>query len=502
LLTALSSPTYGVEAKLRLLPVPDSVGSGQSSESPERRLANGAQLLQSDVVLGAAAEQLGTSTEQLRSSIEVTASEDADVLTVTSSADRPLLAQRRATEVVAAFVQTLAARDAERRQGVLTRYTAQIAQLNAALAQRPPAEEGEEESVERTVLLEQIATLTATRLQAEVAQGPEPQLVEELTRPGVPGAPTSFTIARALLLGVVLGSLVGLSAAVLRDLTTDPVHTADELQRLVPPDAEVLVLPHRRRLGKDDFDESMRTLAAYILPIAKQRANGRGIVVAVGNTDRRVGTGSIAEALAGSLGSTGHTVLLVDTDLRWAGGPTPGLSDTLARLLTGAVGKGQADASDQLQPDRQIVLEAVRKTSAPGVTVLPVGSTSGSVDLLASEASPRFLHVARQLFDVIVLEVAPAPQYADLLNVAPLVDGLVLLIRTEGTSRRRVLEVCERVERLGKPVDVAVLAKSMRGVPGLDVRPLVPAAPDATVAPGSRFPSTRRPAPSGSHRDL
>ena len=52
LLTSLTSPTYAVEAKLRLLPVTDSTAGGQSSESPERRLANGAQLLQSDVVLG------------------------------------------------------------------------------------------------------------------------------------------------------------------------------------------------------------------------------------------------------------------------------------------------------------------------------------------------------------------------------------------------------------------------------------------------------------------
>jgi Mrp family chromosome partitioning ATPase len=194
-------------------------------------------------------------------------------------------------------------------------------------------------------------------------------------------------------------------------------------------------------------------------------------------------------------------VLLVATDLRRAAGPAPGLSDTLARFLTEAPVEGRDDAAGRWEPDRQVVLEAVRNTNTPGVAVLPTGGTSGSVDLLATEAFPRLLDVARQLFDVVVLEVAPAPRYADLLTVAPLVDGLVLLVRTEGTSRRRVLEVCERVERLGKPVDVAVLARSLGAVRGLDVRPVEPSPAAASVAPGSPQ-SVRRPAPSGSRRDV
>ena len=117
-------------------------------------------------------------------------------------------------------------------------------------------------------------------------------------------------------------------------------------------------------------------------------------------------------------------VVLVDGDLRRPSVQAlfgidvsgPGLSDVLS---------GQATLDEALVylPDF-------------GLTVLPAGTTPPfPTELLGSTAMRRVLDTLRARFDRVLLDVPPVMPLADVGTVAPLVDGVVVVVRAGVTQR-------------------------------------------------------------------
>ncbi len=116
-------------------------------------------------------------------------------------------------------------------------------------------------------------------------------------------------------------------------------------------------------------------------------------------------------------------VLLVDADLRKGrlhqllGLPaSPGLSEVLA---------GEATLEDAL-------------VSIPAfhLTVLPAGGPTGlPVEMLGSSEMRRVLDLLRTQYDRIVLDTPPAVSVADVGVLAPMADGVLMVVRAGRTSR-------------------------------------------------------------------
>lgn len=129
--------------------------------------------------------------------------------------------------------------------------------------------------------------------------------------------------------------------------------------------------------------------------------------------------------LAGALGS-GARVLLIDADLR-----QPAI---ISRLGVADPGTGLAEllANDSLRLN-----DAARRFEPFPFDVIPGGKPVGSAhQLLRSTRLEQLLIEARQRYDYIVLDTPPLIPVFDSVLLAPVVDGLLMVVAANRTPRK------------------------------------------------------------------
>jgi capsular exopolysaccharide synthesis family protein len=193
---------------------------------------------------------------------------------------------------------------------------------------------------------------------------------------------------------------------------------------------------------KASVAEVYRTLRTSVLFASAQRGLKTLMV-----TSPTAGEGKTTTAsnLAVVLSDAGKRVILVSSDLR-----KPrihrffGLSNEkgLSTVLAGEVKPWEAMAD-------------------PGRGHLRV-LTSGPVpahpaELLQSEAMGELIEELREVADFVILDTAPVLLVADALAIAPLADGVLLVVDAENTHRGAVIQAREQLEQVGAPMIGAVL---------------------------------------------
>ena len=157
-----------------------------------------------------------------------------------------------------------------------------------------------------------------------------------------------------------------------------------------------------------------------------QRAeNGRGLrAIAVTSPAKGDGKSLTAANLALTMAQEfQHRVLLVDADLR---------RPTVHRLFGLDEGPGLADVlTGQVELEQALVTVADHH-----LTVLPAGAPpSHPAELLGSATMRRVLDTLRTRFDRILIDVPPVAPLADLHILAPMVDGLLMIVRAGITPK-------------------------------------------------------------------
>ncbi len=147
-------------------------------------------------------------------------------------------------------------------------------------------------------------------------------------------------------------------------------------------------------------------------------------VVAVSSAARGEGKSITAANLALTIGQEfQRRVCLVDANLRQARvhelfgiGDAPGLSDVL-------VGRATLD-------------EALVTLEDYNITLLPVGgSQAHPAELLGSGAMRRLVETLRSQFDRVIIDAPSAAPLADVGILAPIVDGVLLVVRSGVTTK-------------------------------------------------------------------
>ncbi|MBT8484128.1 MAG: polysaccharide biosynthesis tyrosine autokinase [Phycisphaerales bacterium] len=234
-------------------------------------------------------------------------------------------------------------------------------------------------------------------------------------------------------LGVLLvfGFVVGI--IFLREISDQRVKTASDLAVL--PGARVLgVIPDReddptkvksaemvlRRLPMSVLAESYRQTCT---PLGKaiDRAGHQTLVLMGGLPG--AGTTTAATNIAAGLAGTGRKVLLVDANFR-----RPRLGEVMG-LSNDQVGLG-----DLLSGDARLE-EAVTETDM-GVSVIAAGSPPNRlIERLNTVKFDSVVAEARDQFDVIIFDAAPAVVAGDAMIIANKVDAAVLVVRANQEQR-------------------------------------------------------------------
>jgi capsular exopolysaccharide synthesis family protein len=152
------------------------------------------------------------------------------------------------------------------------------------------------------------------------------------------------------------------------------------------------------------------------------------------------GKSTVALNLAGILARHGSRTLLIDTDLR-----VPDIHKMLG--FDSLTGLGEV-LSGHISLDR-----ALRRVDPVGFYLLAAGARVGNpVPLLEGPAFRGILKQARESFEWIILDSPPLNPLADAQCVAPLSDGILLVVRWGITPRKELeqaLAVLDESQLLG-----------------------------------------------------
>jgi capsular exopolysaccharide synthesis family protein len=212
-----------------------------------------------------------------------------------------------------------------------------------------------------------------------------------------------------------------------------------ETRAVAVPNAEVLSLTRRQSVPAEAY-RSIRTSILFLNPEAPLRT------LLITSSEPREGKTATTVNLAISLAQLGNRVVVIDADLRAPrchralGVPAgPGLAEVL---------RGQAELSNVVLA---LNLDEGRITVGNGdgearLHLLQSGRPPGDPsELIASARMRDVLRTLTEQYDMVLIDSPPVFPITDSAILAPVVDGVVLVVRGHRTNRQITTEALERL---------------------------------------------------------
>jgi polysaccharide biosynthesis transport protein len=281
-----------------------------------------------------------------------------------------------------------------------------------------------------------------------VAGGIGQSNVSLVDRADVPQAPYRPNIPLNIAIGLLAGLALGVFLAVLAHMIFDTIVTpADVRSKLRLP---VLGIVPKERDDISLFDaledrKSHISEAYYSIRTSLRFLEGGGPPKSILLTSSRPAEGksTSAYAIASSFARTGMRVLLLDADMRkptfTSANPESG---GLAALLT----------------NESPLASAVEPTKTPGLSLLPVGSYTGSAaEMLSSTRLPHIVDEAEKNYDLVVIDGPPVLGLSDAPLLGALVEKTILVVRSEEARTNPVNEIVRRLRDAGSSIAGVIL---------------------------------------------
>lgn len=316
--------------------------------------------------------------------------------------------------------------------------------------------------VPETVILTVSVTDTNPRMAQRISQAVAEQFSEYVTELETPrgqdNAPIKATIVdaatlpmspvspqplRNLGLAAILGLLLGIGIAVLRETLDTTIKSPSDLETITETpllgtitfDRDAVKHPLITTLGT----HAPRTEAFRVLRTNLQFINvdQTSKVIVVTSSIPGEGKTTTAANLAITLAQTGQRVALIEGDLR-----RPRLAEylrleTVVGVTTILIGK--IDLEDAIQPWGEGDLAVLTSGAIP----------PNPSELLQTKAMSDLLIDLRSRYDVILIDAPPLLPVTDAALLAAQADGAVLVVRHGDTTRDQVQHAIDRLEGVG-----------------------------------------------------
>jgi tyrosine-protein kinase Etk/Wzc len=282
----------------------------------------------------------------------------------------------------------------------------------------------------------------------------------------VPGRPVGPDLIRLITLALLGGLGLGLGLTFLMEFMRTTVTNSEEIKHLlgvpvlsVVPEARIGMEPDsimRLMTSRRGAAEAIRTLRSNLrFLILRQSSDGKMQTFLVTSAVKGEGKSFISATLAIAFAQTGKRVVLIDADLR-----KPdlhrffGLDEDvgLANVLRDA-----ASLESALLPTQ---LETLKLLPAG---VLPKDSDAATpAELFSSEAMQHLLQRLKERFDIVLIDTPPMMAVTDPSILAPMTDGVLLVVELGHVSRSAVQEVKEQLELAQAKLLGVVINKASR----------------------------------------
>ncbi|WP_413452519.1 polysaccharide biosynthesis tyrosine autokinase [Georgenia phoenicis] len=376
----------------------------QGSTFTEKQMASYAEVAKSPIVLDPVADSFGLDRDAstLARALSVTVAADTTILVISATDEDPVLARDLANAVADHLSATVGGLSPERPDGT--------------------------ETVRATMLSE-----------AEVAE-----------------SPSSPNTTRNLALGLVLGLLLGVGVALLRQVLDTKVRDESDISAVTEatPLATVPVDPAATDHPVFMHDDSMGARAEAI---RRLRTNlqfvdfgDRPSSIVVTSSVPGEGKTTTAINLAASLADAGARVILVDADLR-----RPSVAKYMG--FEGRVGLttvliGRANVEDVVQPWQGTSLD-----------ILPSGQIPPNPsELLGSRAMTRLLGDLAGTYDVVIIDSPPLLPVTDAAILSKLVGGTLVVAGADRLHKPQLRTSLEALAKVDAHVLGIVLNKAQR----------------------------------------
>lgn len=318
----------------------------------------------------------------------------------------------------------------------------------------------------RVAALEQ--NLTQIRSLSDVADP-----VQIASRAEVPGSPASPRPVRDSILGLVVGLVLGLMFAFVRDALDRRLRSAHEVH-------EELEMPVLGLIGESAFayaglarNGGPAILESDFEPFRMLRMNLGSLGGPDGPPPRSVlvtsalpgeGKSTVSMALASAAALAGQRVLLVECDLRRPSlarrlnlMSQPGLTD----YLGGATSPTEILQIVRLVPPTPLGVRTspqVPEEDAPSMACIVAGTAVPTApELLQSSRFREFLTKVVKVYDLVVLDTSPLLAVSDPLEIVPQADAVLVCVRAQQTTREQARAVRSSLGHLPQRPAGAVL---------------------------------------------
>ena len=274
--------------------------------------------------------------------------------------------------------------------------------------------------------------------------------VSIVDRADVPAGPFKPQLLWNVLVGIVLGGIAGVLAALGLEFINDTIRTRADVRNKLGL-ACLGAIPKRARkvpLLEELEDPSSPTSEAYATVATSLRfSTEQGVPKTMVVTSARAAEGksSTAVALAHNFARLGKSVLLIDGDLRKPAFRSLSDSKGLTKMLT---------SDDQLA-------DHVTATQYEKLWLLACGPVPPNpADLLASGRFRAIIRDASSQFEVVIVDAPPVLGLADAPLIASVCEDVVLVVESGKTRTGAAQEALNRLRTTGAVVLGATLTKS------------------------------------------
>ncbi len=330
--------------------------------------------------------------------------------------------------------------------------------------------QGEELARSRDARLEELASLPEDMLAVaepmlilHTQQELMPELMRNMKATEIANSASSFTaqtLDRArpateaaapkfgpiVAVGTVLGLLLGLFVALVRDPVSGRVVTTDDLEDVVQRPVVGTVPLARAKASAGDETATVDAVRSLRAAIKNLRPKGSPVrLLGVTSVASEAGRPRVTAALARSFAREGARVALVEADLR---------APRVAPLVGVEAKAGLSEALDADGATRDALVD----TDTPGLVLLPAGRPDdASGDLLSGARFDALLADLSSERDLVLLDLPTAVDSPDVEAVAPKLDGLLIACERGACRRADLRGARERIERAGGRVVGSVL---------------------------------------------
>lgn len=446
------TPYYQASTTMLVNQAPATQTTDYSSVMTSERLTSTySKMISTEPVLTEVTQRLGLSLsiDDLRNMITVKAVTDTQLIQVSVESTDPSAAAAIANVVVMVFSDYVQNIQSDRFAQSKTSLENQLADLEKQIAQYSNQAAAATSSSEKERLdakVDQYRQIYTNLLQSyEEVRLSEAQTISSVVQvepATIPTTPVRPKIFQNTLLAALVGLMLAAGVVLAREALDDTLKTPEEVTRQLGLPVLGVINHHKMPEGglitevqpRSPTAEAFRTLRTNISYASVDRSLSTLMVT---SAEPGEGKTTVVSNLAVVLAQNGHSVTLMDCDLRH---PTVhrrfGLTNRqgISRLF--------------FQPTEPLN-GTCQSTHVDRLSVLTTGQLPPNpAELLGSQRMQGILNMIREKSDVILIDTPPTLAVTDASVLAPVVDGVIVVVRPGKTHASAACQTVEQLRRV------------------------------------------------------